>query len=84
MFHNTLVVGSSPTGSTTQSPTTGYFRRFPMYSLIEARRAADKTTIKRKSPRRRHYVPFDENEVRDFLAGRSDLSNHREPPLARQ
>jgi len=23
MFHNTLVVGSSPTSSTTQSPTTG-------------------------------------------------------------
>lgn len=28
-----------------------------------------------------HYIPFTATEVRDFLSGRSDLANRREPPL---
>lgn len=28
-----------------------------------------------------HYLPFDTAEVRDFLDGRNDLANRREPPL---
>lgn len=28
-----------------------------------------------------HYLPFDHAEVRDFIAGRSDLPNRREPRL---
>src|SRR5712671_371913 len=37
MFHNTLVVGSSPTSSTTQSPTTGEIViQFEMPSMVAA------------------------------------------------